>query len=72
MVVLYLSQYSIFQIVFITILLSNLHLKPLEFVPLHLLGKYVPNFYHWVFLGFSYQVAYEVSSAVAVCQLLLL
>ena len=72
MVVLYLAQYSIFQNLLITILFKNLHLKPPEFVPLHLVGKYVPNFYLWVFLGLSYQVAHKVSPAVAVCQLLLL
>ena len=38
MVVLYLAQYFIFQNLLITILLSNLHLKPPEFVPLHLVG----------------------------------
>ena len=72
MVVLYLAHYSIFQNVLITILLSNVHLKPPEFVPLHLVGKYIPNFYHWVFLWFSYQAAHKVSPAVAVCKLLLL
>ena len=72
MVVLYLAQYSIFQNVLITILHSNLHLKPPEFVLLHLVGKYVPNFNRWVILGFSYQAAHKVSPAVAVCQLLLL
>ena len=72
MVVLYLAQYFIFQNLLITILLSNLHLKPPEFVPLHLVGKYIPNFYHWVLLWFSYQAAHKVSPAVAVCQLLLL
>ena len=57
MVLLYLAQYSIFQNVLITILL--LHLSPPEFVPLHVVGNYVPNFYPWLSFVFSYQAAYK-------------
>ena len=61
MVVLYLAQYQIFENVLITILLSNLLLWPPEFVLLHLVVEYVPNFYPRKFFGFWYQAFYKAT-----------